>query len=257
MNLRRIRLDLEYDGTDFVGWQVQPNERTIQGELGNALNQFLHQEIVPVGAGRTDAGVHAQGQVAHFDTVSTLDCERMMRALNGILPADIAATAVRDVAADFHARYSAVRKRYRYRISTVKSTLQRREVWALYQNLDAEAMQEASHHLLGTHGFQAFCNHDPVPESFLCDITHCQWTVSGTDLTLEIEANRFLRHMVRIIVGTLVEVGRGRMAVASIEDLLTDPDGNPQRGRLADRKNAGATVPARGLCLRYVSYPGE
>ena len=257
MNRRRIRLDLEYDGTDFVGWQVQPNGRTIQGELGNALNQFLHQEIVPVGAGRTDAGVHALGQVAHFDTVSSLDCQRMMRALNGILPADIAATAVRDVATDFHARYSAVCKRYRYRISTAKSALQRREVWALYRHLDSEAMQEASHHLLGTHGFQAFCNQDPVPDSFLCDITHCHWAVSGTDLTLEIEANRFLRHMVRIIVGTLVEVGCGRMVPSSIEDLLTDPGGNLQRGRLADRENAGPTVPARGLCLLYVSYPGE
>lgn len=257
MSPRRIRLDLEYDGTDFVGWQIQPEGRTVQGELRDALNRLLQQHVVPVGSGRTDAGVHALGQVAHFDTASTHEPERMMRALNSILPADIAVTAVGDVAADFHARYSPISKRYRYRISTSKSPLQRRQVWTLYRELDVGAMRDASQHLHGAHGFEAFCNHDPVPDSFLCEILHCQWCVAGADMTLEIEANRFLRHMVRIIVGTLVEVGRGKMAASAMADLLTEPTASTQSAHPARREDAGPTVPAQGLCLVYVRYPEE
>lgn len=256
MNERRVRLDMEYEGTDFVGWQIQPHGRTVQGELSTALNRLLQQEIVPVGAGRTDSGVHAHGQVAHFDTDCGHDCDRIARALNGLLPDDIAITAVREVPADFHARYSALSKRYRYRISMAKSPLHRRQVWTLHRPaLDLAAMQDASRLLCGQHGFEAFCNHDPVPNSFLCDVMDCQWTAEGNELTFEIEANRFLRHMVRIIVGTLVEVGRGKMATGSIGDLLTEPDDQPGDG--VDRADAGPTVPACGLCLLYVKYPGD
>lgn len=254
MNTRRVRLDIEYDGSEFVGWQIQPQGRTVQGELSTALNRFLQQEIVPVGAGRTDSGVHAHGQVAHFDTDSGHDSDRMRRALNGLLPDDIAITAVREVPADFHARYSPLSKRYRYRISMAKSPLQRRQVWTLCRPaLDLSAMQDASRLLCGQHGFEAFCNHDPVPDSFVCDVMDCQWTVEGNDLTFEIEANRFLRHMVRIIVGTLVEVGRGKMTTTSIDHLLSEPES--ERG--VDRSDAGPTVPACGLCLLYVKYLGD
>ena len=256
---RRVRLDIEYDGTDFVGWQIQAQGRTVQGELRAALRRFLQEETVPVGAGRTDAGVHARGQVAHFDTHSTHEPERMVRALNSLLPADIAIAAVRDVPADFHARYSALCKRYRYRISVAKSPLQRRQVWTLCRDLDLRAMQDASRFLLGVHGFEAFCNHDPVPDSFLCDIRHCQWHTNGTDLTFEIEANRFLRHMVRIIVGTLIEVGRGKLSASGLRALLSEQgdEDDPRHGVTRDRADAGPTVPPCGLCLLYVSYPDD
>ena len=244
---RRIRLDIEYDGTDFVGWQIQAQGRTVQGELSAALGRFLQEEVVPVGAGRTDAGVHARGQVAHFDTHSTHDPERVVRALNSLLPADMAITAAGDVPASFHARYSALGKRYRYRISTAKAPLQRRHAWILYRELDLDAMRDAGRLLRGEHGFEAFCNHDPVPASFQCDIVDCHWDFAGTDYTLEIEANRFLRHMVRIIVGTLVEVGRGRLSVADMRELLSGKD----------RSAAGPTVPACGLCLLYVRYADD
>lgn len=253
MSTRRIKLDIEYDGTDFVGWQVQARGRTVQGELSAALDSFLQQNIVPVGAGRTDAGVHARGQIAHFDTDSEHDPGCMKRALNAILPEDIAIKEVREVPDDFHARYSALSKRYCYSISMAKSPLQRRQAWTLRRpKLDIASMQDASRLLCGVHGFEAFCNHDPPPDSFLCDIADCQWLTAGDELVLEIEANRFLRHMVRIIVGTLVEVGRGKMNAASISKLLTAPDGEDEE--IAQRSEAGPTAPACGLCLLYVKY---
>ncbi len=254
--MRRVRLDIEYEGTDFVGWQIQPQGRTVQGELCSALNSLLQRKIVPVGAGRTDAGVHAHRQVAHFDTDSRHDSDRMLRALNSLLPADVAIKAVREVPSDFHARYSPLSKRYRYRISMAKSPLQRRQVWTLHRPaLDVAAMQDASQWLRGLHGFEAFCNHDPVPDSFLCQIIDCHWVLSTDEMTFEIEANRFLRHMVRIIVGTLVEVGRGKMPATSVGDLLTSPE--TQGDDTVDRSDAGPTVPACGLCLLYVKYPED
>ena len=228
----------------------------MQGELSAALDGFLQRNIVPVGAGRTDAGVHACGQVAHFDTDSKHDPERMKRALNAILPEDIAIKAVRDVPGDFHARYSALSKRYRYCISMAKSPLLRRQAWTLHRpKLDVASMRDASRLLRGVHGFEAFCNHDPPPDSFLCDIADCQWMTTGDEIVLEIEANRFLRHMVRVIVGTLVEVGRGKMSAASIGELLTAPDAGNEG--IAQRSEAGPTAPACGLCLLYVKYEGD
>ena len=248
---RTIRLDLQYDGTDFVGWQIQANGRSVQGELARALEKLLQDRVVPVGSGRTDAGTHALGQIAHFHTRSRHSTESIARALNSLLPPDIAVTSASEAATDFHARYSAVGKRYRYRIATAKEAIGRRCVWQLFRPLDLEPMREAAGFLQGTHDFDAFCNCHPPPSSFACSVTDTSWQRRGSELVFEIEANRFVRHMVRIIVGTLVEVGSGRRHPRDVERLLAGsarPDRPP-------RCSAGSTAPARGLCLLHVQYP--
>ena len=247
---RLIRLDLQYDGTDFVGWQIQKQGRSVQGELARALRAFLQEDIVPVAAGRTDAGTHAGGQVAHFRTASTHSTDVVVRALNSLLPDDVAVSSARDAAPDFHARYSAVSKRYRYRISTTKSPLERRFVWSLHRPLDLDAMVRASSLLEGVHEFQAFCNCDPVPASFTCNVLDTGWKSGDSEFVFEIAANRFLRHMVRIIVGTLTEIAQGRRDSEDITRLLSPTTG-------ADRREAGPTAPAHGLCLIRVNYPSD
>ena len=235
---------LEYDGTDFQGWQSQAQGRTVQTELARALRVLLREPIQPIGAGRTDAGTHALGQVAHFHTCSPLPLERLHRGLNGLLPADIAVRAVREATADFHARYSARGKRYRYRIHRGKAALNRRYVWSLPYCLDVEAMRTAVAALPGRHSFGAFCKQDPKPDNFYCRIAECGLARLGEELVFEIEADRFLRHMVRILVGTLVEIGRGRWRPGRLRELLD----------AGVRENAGVTAPARGLCLLWVDY---
>ncbi len=242
---RTIRLLLEYDGADFAGWQIQAQSRTVQGELARALQIFLREPVCPTGSGRTDAATHALGQVAHFHTCTDHPLWRIRQALNGLLPPDIAVLEVEEAAPDFHARYSAISKRYRYRISTTPSALERKQVWEFYRRLDLEAMTEASRALLGAHSFGAFCKQDPVPDNLYCRITYCSWHCRERERVFEIEANRFLRHMVRIIVGTLVEVGTGRRPPQDMAGLL-------QSGA---RVQAGPTAPAQGLCLLHVSYP--
>ena len=242
--MRGIRLLIEYDGSDFVGWQDQKHGRTVQSELANALGILLREEITPIGSGRTDAGTHALGQVAHFHTQSSAATERMLRGLNGLLPSDICVHAVDEVDLDFHARYSAKRKLYRYRIYLGKSAVQRRYTWSLNTALNIERMQDASAHLKGTHNFSAFCKQDPVPDLFSCAIYAAGWRSEGHELIFEIEGNRFLRHMVRILVGTIVEIGSNKRSPDNLIRLL-------QHGR---REEAGKTAPACGLHLLKVCY---
>jgi tRNA pseudouridine38-40 synthase len=251
---RTLRLDLEYDGTDFVGWQIQSRGRSVQGELRRALSRLLQEETTPVGSGRTDAGTHALGQVAHVHTASRLGAETIHRGLNSLLPPDIAVTACREVGDDFHARYSALSKRYRYRIATARPALERRFVWPLYRQLDLDRLSEAASLLTGTHHFAAFCKQDPQPERYDCQVLGSGWRRRGPELVYEVEANRFLRHMVRILVGTMVEVGLGQRPVSSLPPLLTPCTGAEARER---RALAGPTVPARGLCLVSLTYPGD
>ena len=241
---RTLRLDLEYDGTHFVGWQIQRQGRSVQGELSRALQTILKEDICPVGSGRTDAGTHALGQVAHIHTRTTCEPRTLRRALNGLLPADIAVCHLTEAPDCFHARYSATSKRYRYRIGTAKTALHRSQVWPVYFPLDLEAMRLASQALAGRHHFGAFCKRDPVPKDFHCQITDCHWQDQGRELVFEIEGNRFLRHMVRILIGTMVQIGGGRPPM-DLAALL-------QKG---ERGGAGPTAPARGLCLVCVSYP--
>jgi tRNA pseudouridine38-40 synthase len=241
---RTIRLIMEYDGSDFDGWQIQAHGRTVQGETARALESLFQEPIIPISSGRTDAGTHATGQVVHFHTDSLYPTERIQRALNGLLPPDIAIHQVADAPSDFHARYGALSKRYRYRICTGKSAIERHHVWSFYRCLDLHALTAATRFLPGNHNFSAFCKQDPVPENFTCHIIDANWARQGDELVFEIEANRFLRHMVRILVGTLSEIGHGRQNPDYLADLL--------RGR--PRSDAGPTAPAQGLCLLWVNY---
>lgn len=247
---RTIRLDLEYDGSDFIGWQIQARGRSVQGELARALGQLLQEKTIPVASGRTDAGTHALGQVAHFHTTTHHSAARLERALNSLLPPDIAVTAASEVSDSFHARYSATSKRYQYRIASAKRAVNRRQVWLLHGQLDLDAMMSASQALPGQHHFGAFCKQDPIPDRFECQILEAGWSRQDGEISFEIEANRFLRHMVRIIVGTLVEIGQGKRPPTDMASLLGG-------GSSARRSQAGRTAPAQGLCLLRVTYPGE
>ena len=241
---RNLRLTLEYDGTGFVGWQIQSQGRSVQGELARGLSILLRHKAIPVGSGRTDAGVHALGQVAHVLTGSDLPVSKILKGLNGILPPDIAVLDIEEAAPDFHARFDAISKRYRYRLCAGKAAIDHKRVWTFYRSLNRSAMIEASKFLLGQHSFGAFCKQDPVPKSLTCEVIDCSWQQSARELVFEIEANRFLRHMVRIIVGTLVEIGCERRPPRQMVTLLAG----------GDRKLAGQTAPPHGLCLLEVQY---
>ncbi len=243
--MRTLRLVIEYDGTHFAGWQSQKSDRTVQDALEQALHTLIKEPVRLIGAGRTDAGTHAFGQVAHFQTETTLPLDRLLRSLNGLLPPDIAVRTADEVAAGFHARYSATRKRYRYRIHQGKAAVNRTQVWTYYSALSLAPMAAAARALCGERAFGAFCKQDPIPEHLTCRVFDAVWSQRGPELVFEIEANRFLRHMVRILVGTMVEIGRGMRPPTAITDLLAS----------GDRTAAGATAPASGLCLLWVAYP--
>ena len=243
--MRTLRLVIEYDGTHFAGWQSQKSDRTVQDALEQALYILLKEPVRLIGAGRTDAGTHALGQVAHFQTEALLPTDRLLRSLNGLLPPDIAVRAADEVPPDFHARYSATRKRYRYRIHQGKAAVNRTQVWTYHSALSLAPMAAAARSLCGERAFGAFCKQDPVPEHLTCHVFDAVWSQRGRELVFEIEANRFLRHMVRILVGTMVEIGRGTRPPEAIADLLAS----------GDRTAAGATAPACGLCLLWVAYP--
>lgn len=244
--MRNLRLTLEYDGTAYAGWQVQENGPTIQGELEAALARLLKREVRVTGSGRTDAGVHAVGQVANFRTEAPIPLKGVACGLNALLPCDIAVRRAEEVPLDFDSRRSAKQKTYRYflHLAETPSALARRTSWWLRGRFDVEAAARAAACLVGTHDFAAF-------RAAGCDAPHSVRTVEelslvprGEFLEVCVRGNGFLRHMVRIVVGTLVEVGQGRRDAASLPALLASGD----RGR------AGATAPARGLFLCEVLY---
>jgi len=241
--LRNIKLTVEYDGTDFSGWQVQPQARTVQQTVEQSLQELLSEPICLVSAARTDAGVHALGQVANFHTHSTLPPETIRVGLNSLLPRDVVIRQAEEVEPEFHARFSAAWKRYRYRIAKRKRAIGRHYCWYLRYELDVERMCQASSILAGTYDFTSFCSSNSETKTHICRVMHCQWQ-EGEDIDFEIQADRFLQHMVRIIVGTMVEVGRGRLPVEEIGRIL----------EVKDRRQAGPTAPAKGLCLVEVGY---
>ncbi len=241
---RNIRLILEYDGSGFRGWQVQPDQRTVQGELEAGLRRLLGVAHRTVAAGRTDAGVHALGQVANFLTASPLDPERIRRALNGILSPDIAIRSADEVALEFHARRDARRRDYLYRIGYRQRAVGRGYDWQIRTRLDVYAMQEAASILLGRHNFTSFCVAAAEYENRECHVFECAWHQRGDELYFRIAANRFVRAMVRSIVGTLVQVGRAVRLPREIEGIL----------KAEDRRCAGPTAPPQGLFLRRVTY---
>ena len=262
---RNIRLTVSYDGTNYVGWQVQPNGISVQSVVGEAIRRLTGDEVNLIGASRTDSGVHALGQVANFRTESSIPCEKMRAGLQHFMPSDVAVRAVEDVADDFHATYSATRKRYRYLIDNtrVPDPFLEKYAWRISTPLDVDAMHAAAQALVGTHDFRSFESQWPnkatsVRTVLEATVGRCAgwnvWTQPGAlaktgagderFVYFEIAADGFLYNMVRAIMGTLVKVGIGSWPVGDVRRIL----------EAQDRSQAGETAPPHGLYLVQVTY---
>lgn len=259
--MRNIKLTIEYDGTDFNGWQTQTardarvpprSQRTIQNEIEKVLKKIFKQNLKLTGSGRTDSGVHALGQVANFKTQSVMPIEKIQSAFNANLPEDIAVIKVEEASLDFHAQYSVKSKTYRYTIlNRTARCAQQRNFCLLYPyKLNIRAMREDAKLFIGRHDFKSFTASDPakrkkgVKENTVRTVKRLTITKKGDFLTLDIEANGFLYKMVRNIAGTLLEIGNGKLARGSIEGILAKKD----------RSAAGATAKPQGLTLLEVKY---
>lgn len=238
------KLILEYDGTDFSGFQIQPEERTVQRELQTALNRLFPAGFYLTAAGRTDAGVHAAGQVITVRTEKSFSPEILKRALNANLPDDIVVKETQEVPLDFHARFSACRRIYLYRVMTVPTALQRRFVWQISFLPDFSRLLECAEIVKRQKDFKSFTKAGAETENFKCEIYESRWEKGENEWVYHITANRFLHNMVRILVGTMMEAGRGRFSAAAFEQMFN----------AGDRRAAGRTAPARGLILWRVEY---
>lgn len=242
--MRNIKLTVEYDGTDFFGWQLQPGLRTVQDELESALSQVIRGPVRVIAAGRTDAGVHALGQVVNFKTESPLPIGAFLRGGNVLLPRDIRILNAEEVEPDFNARYSAVGRWYRYIISRRSRAIGRQYAWHAGYDLDHKSMQNAVSNISGDRDFASFCQSGTDVRHFRCNVYSADWRQEKDNLVFTIGANRFLHNMVRILVGTCVDIGRGHLARDAMCEILN----------ARDRKQAGPTAPSHGLFLIRVEY---
>lgn len=245
--MQRFKCKVQYDGTNFSGYQIQPNKRTVQGELEEALKK-LHKgkEVKVFASGRTDAGVHSKGQTVHFDTSLSIPLEKWELALHSLLPLDMAVHSFERVESDFHARFDAKGKEYRYyvHLSPRRDPFKRNYTYHYPYKLDIEKMRIASEDLLGTHDFTSFCSAKTEVEDKVRTIHQIEVTQSGDMLEFRFVGNGFLYNMVRIMVGTLLQVGSGDFSPASIPDMLEEKD----------RQFTGKTAPPQGLFLWEVFY---
>ena len=245
--MRRIFLQIAYDGTNYHGFQVQPNAETIEGVLNRELSRILKEDITVIGASRTDAGVHARGNVYVFDTESHIPPEKFTYALNARLPEDIRIQESCEVAADFHPRHQDTVKTYEYRVLNRKLPLPEYRLYAhfTYEDLNVEKMNEACKKFLGEHDFASFCAAGSQVESTVREIYDLHVKKDGDLLTISVTGNGFLYNMVRIIAGTLLKVGGGHILPEEIEGIIGGKD----------RQLAGPTAPAKGLTLVKICYP--
>ena len=249
MEHKRIRLTVAYDGTNYHGWQVQPNGITIESELNRCLKQLLGEEIQVIGASRTDSGVHALGNIAVFDTQARMPGDKFAYALNQRLPEDIRIQKSEEVPPDFHPRHVKSRKTYEYRIYRAQFPMPVKRLYSLftYHELDVAAMRQAAAFLEGEHDFASFCQAGAQVETTVRTIYSLEVVEEGRDLVIRVCGNGFLYNMVRIIAGTLLEVGRGRRKPAEMADVL----------EVKDRSAAGPTAPAHALTLMKYEFPEE
>jgi len=245
--VRNIKLTIEYDGTDFHGWQIQPGLETIQGVIRERIAQITQGEANLIGAGRTDAGVHARGQVANFQTASTIDLTALQRGLNSLLSPDIVITGIEEAEEDFHARFRARSKTYEYHIlnRSYPSALLRAYAWFIPHQLDLASIERCGRLLIGSHDFSSFRASGDESRHSIREVIRLEIERREDDLiVIVIEANAFLREMVRSIVGTLVDVGRGKTSLEEFKEIF----------EARDRRKAGMTAPAQGLFLTEVKY---
>lgn len=250
--MRRIRLIVSYDGTNYSGWQIQKNSVTVEGELRNALRQLLKEDVEVIGASRTDAGVHAMGNIAVFDTNSGIPSEKFAIALNHYLPDDIRIQYSDEVEAEYHPRYQNTEKTYEYTILNTKIALPmwRNYSYHVYQELDCDAMRQAAELLVGEHDFSAFCSAGAQVKSkvrTIYEVSLSEEPISNTEgriIRIRVRGNGFLYNMVRIIAGTLLDVGMGRRTPQQVREAL----------QTGERQKAGPTAPPQGLMLVKIEH---
>ncbi|HUQ48695.1 MAG TPA: tRNA pseudouridine(38-40) synthase TruA [Gemmatimonadaceae bacterium] len=252
MESRTLQLVLQYDGTRFAGWQRQPGERTVQGVIEEALEKLCGRHVAVLGAGRTDAGVHALGQAAGIRVPERWSAQEMRRALNAVLPGDVWIAASHAMTPDFHARFSAVSRAYRYLIGTdeeAESPFRKDRELAWRRPIDRQLLDQGSHLILGDNCFRGFAVKGTAPESdnHRCNVVEAKWVERDGGLAFFVKANRFLHHMVRFLVGTMLDVASGKRPLADISRLL----------EAEDNHTVSAPVPSRGLYLEKVEYPHE
>lgn len=248
--MNRYFVEISYLGKNYFGWQVQPNANTVQAEIEKAFSLILRQTISVVGAGRTDTGVHSLVFFAHFDCALELNLSTkngFIYNVNQVLPCDIAVNRIVRVHPEAHARFSALSRTYKYYISQQKNPFTKNTTWQYSLNLDVGLMQQAAAMLLKVSDFSSFCKQGSDVKTNVCTVTCAEWTKEGDTLVFTIRSNRFLRDMVRSIVGTLVDVGRGKTSLSEFSSIIE------QR----DRGAAGTSAPACGLMLVDVEYPED
>ena len=242
----RYFIELSYRGTNYHGWQKQPNANTVQEELDKALTKIYQSHIEVVGAGRTDAGVHAHQMYAHFDLDFDNEFKVIKFRLNSILPNDILIINIFKVKDNVHCRFNAISRTYKYYIQSSKNVFNE-DIYIFSKKLDIMAMNEASHYLLGNQDFTSFSKLHSQTYTNLCDITYAKWEYNGDILVFTISANRFLRNMVRAIVGTLIDVGLAKIKPIEIKDIIS----------YKNRSKASSSAPAHALFLNKIEYPEQ
>lgn len=243
----RYFIQLAYDGSAYSGWQIQQNAISVQETLQKALSTLCKEEVQLVGSGRTDTGVHATRQVAHFDIDIVLSAEDLVHKLNSFLPSDIAVHAIYPVHEEAHARFSAINRSYEYHIHQEKNPFLRERSYFFNPKLNLELMNKAAAVLMEYDDFESFSRVKTEVYTFQCKITRAEWEKKADQLIFHVTANRFLRGMVRALVGTLLEIGQERMSIQQLREIIESKD----------RRKAGRAVPPQGLYLTTISYPDD
>ncbi len=242
--MKRYKLTIEYDGSNFSGWQIQPNGRTVEEEIEKAFSQILQQPIDIIGQGRTDAGVHAKGQVAHVDLPEIENLQKLIFGVNGLVGDEIHLAGCEPVHMEFHSRFDAVSRNYEYRVLTAPSPLLRNHGWYAGRNLNRNVLDECARLLMGEHDFNGFSKFNEENYTTLCSVFESTWREEAGALVFSISANRFLRNMVRRLVGTMIEVAKGKTDKGQFRTILDH----------AHLQSNTVTAPARGLVLMSVDY---
>lgn len=243
--MNRWKLVFAFEGTDFSGWQNQPNTRTVQGEAEKAFSELYQSKIEIAGQGRTDAGVHAEYQTAHADLPDKFSSHQLIHAMKGLLPDDMALLSAKIADPEFHARFDALSRKYRYQISLKRTPLQRKFVWEINEKVNLELLNKCSEIIIGENDFINFCK-PPENEigTTICTVSRSEWIIVNELLILRIDANRFLRHMVRRLTGSMIQVATGKITLEEFSHLLYE----------SEVKQKAFTAPPQGLILEFVKY---